>query len=1104
MVLGFGFLITTPAFAFGDYEPIAPNALEGEIEEFFGKGAVGYLMWQYSGDAPGRGTFFANDQYSWFRNGDTIDNQICSTLSRMGAKYNSEPIGVGVNVWSLGDQSPGVINEHLNYLKNECGVKTIRVFAYAGGVGGLQNVLNAADAVGVQVIAAIGDYSNGGGGIPKGAQADWYAGGYASQAVDGIVYQSFAQQIAAAAAGHSSLYALELGNEPHCGGDPGAVGAYNSWAANVSNLLRGAGIPNVGIGQMASQQGSVCDTVIQGNFTASNNASGISVNSGHYYNAEEKELVLQALAQGPKLFYIGEAGWGGAVATTVDDYYLYPIDGLAQGGTDQIASSLVNQGYQVHCTTPKITVLAQQGGLFDLVPPGEVTVGVDASQNYDYTDAKFPLLRSILNNGLMNSLENFWGFRDTSSENQKEKQVNSAPIYSLLSLKQQCEQQIKQLESVEALCNKLEDPATCALYESVPDTSYDTKTLLEAYRNSGSSCGTFYGGTPKSLTEEQQQIKDGLANVSLYLNKAYRLAFLVVTAETKGQLDAPNAFNFLGKDPETGEARPGEQAPHEVRVIAFKVPDVATNKDPNDPGFYDDALSLTKNVLVPEAEIKKQKNDESQRRVDFLDATLNPGQTDLLIPPINCGGNCGQPLSQALVNMINANRISCQAGPQDLRYEPSDDIGTPTDVSSSEGRTFTEPEGDIVQALEERQQTGPDTSFDFLGQVTLNTQGDGQSQLVSYLVYPAGAEIESIEDTLAGYLYTDAGVKSFKANPDIPKYFKFNDVIQEFDTTKPQVGVNAPEDHPCRQQPANIPTSPDDPLTNRQPCTAEAYLEANQGDSAPRVLGGWLGSLTRGIQKSLHNIGTTFHDYIASCTTTEDFLLGKCSGESSTGSAGSGTKLSGEGEYCIDWELANSSINVEALKQNVRSYLTSLPYTFNQPGSPSRPGNVYQEERYQELLEQTHRDWNGNIIPPEVINEFENYYGGGRALLWTISPECNNQVCFDYVMDYCEAKGYNPALCVAMNLSETGGSNHVRFSNSYDFGCLAAQAKNVTSGLECLTDRFFSRDAVAGLDYNGMWKIYAEHGFDSPSYNKVRQYYTDLSGGIGLTAGACK
>jgi hypothetical protein len=270
------------------------------------------------------------------------------------------------------------------------------------------------------------------------------------------------------------------------------------------------------------------------------------------------------------------------------------------------------------------------------------------------------------------------------------------------------------------------------------------------------------------------------------------------------------------------------------------------------------------------------------------------------------------------------------------------------------------------------------------------------------------------------------------------------------------------------------------------------------------VLGGWLGSLTRTIQKTLYQVDDRVHDFITSCSTTEDFLLGNCSGEVSRPGRGTGTALSGEGEYCIDWELAGSNLDIEALKQNARNYLTSLPYDIDQPGSPSRIGNQYQAERYQELLGQTHLDWNGQPISPAVINQLENYYGGGRALLWTIDKQCNNQVCFDYVMDYCEAKGYNPALCVAMNLSETGGSNHVRFSQSYDFGCLAAEPANIPSGLQCLTDRFFAREAVAGLDYNGMWQIYAEHGFDSPSYDKVHQYYNALSGGIGITAGACK
>lgn len=241
--------------------------------------------------------------------------------------------------------------------------------------------------------------------------------------------------------------------------------------------------------------------------------------------------------------------------------------------------------------------------------------------------------------------------------------------------------------------------------------------------------------------------------------------------------------------------------------------------------------------------------------------------------------------------------------------------------------------------------------------------------------------------------------------------------------------------------------------------------------------------------------------YVASCKTTEEFLLGQCTGAVELADRegnNSGNNGDGQGEYCIDWQ-ADGSYNMAELMANARRYLAGVGFTQRQPR-----GSETQEQRYQELvaLNQTnpYQDSTGKVISPDLANSYEVYYGGGRALLFTNA--CGGTMCYDYIMNYCAQAGFNPVLCVAMNLSESGGSNHIRFTGSYDFGCLAAEPNNINSGLDCITNRFFNNHR--GKDYNAMFDIYAEHGQNSTSYAKIRQYYSQMSGGIGIKDGACQ
>ncbi len=143
----------------------AAAALADDIDEFFSRGAQGFIVWQYGGDFNGRK--IAVDQFSFYRD---KDQDICNVMQSK-AQANPDKF-IGVNINNIGAQEfaeSGVAVEHMTWLKANCGVKVIRIFAKVEGLQGVLNALAAAKVADVQIIVAIGDYSNGGGGMPQGA-----------------------------------------------------------------------------------------------------------------------------------------------------------------------------------------------------------------------------------------------------------------------------------------------------------------------------------------------------------------------------------------------------------------------------------------------------------------------------------------------------------------------------------------------------------------------------------------------------------------------------------------------------------------------------------------------------------------------------------------------------------------------------------------------------------------------------------------------------------------------------------------------------------------------------------------------------------------------
>lgn len=288
-----------------------------DIPEFLNAGAAGYLVWQYSGNP----NFpIENDPHSFFEGGE-----VCSTLQELKSQFPNKFLGV--NMYALSRHSDQDIGNLLGYLSSSCGTSVVRIFGTTRSdtPARLVRVLQIAADHDVRLIIALADYSNGSDYMPKAAPLSWYQSGYQAE------YLPRAEAIAAAVAANprasQALYAYELANEPHCGGETNIRSAYNAWVANVATAIKSKdSSAQVGIGQMASQNTTLCDSpgTTPSDFQASNDTNSIAITSGHHYTPEEKANNLAALSQAQslsKLFYIGEASSG-----AVEDLLCGPSD----------------------------------------------------------------------------------------------------------------------------------------------------------------------------------------------------------------------------------------------------------------------------------------------------------------------------------------------------------------------------------------------------------------------------------------------------------------------------------------------------------------------------------------------------------------------------------------------------------------------------------------------------------------------------------------------------------------------------------------------------------------------------------------------------------
>mgnify|MGYP001171482038 CR=1 FL=1 len=368
-------------------------------------------------------------------------------------------------------------------------------------------------------------------------------------------------------------------------------------------------------------------------------------------------------------------------STNKDPYYLYPIPALYEefGNEDEkkqaLISQLNQQGYQAQCLSPEISINAvvnaiQDPSLYSQVFPNDI-LETEISYDVNFTDAKVPgwRLDGDFDLTVVNSLETLFGFRK-EAENvlpNSSKKMEEAIVYRSLGLIEQCVQQSKTLDTVRTMCNKLENPDACALNSTikVADAEFELFALFQEMNNRINTqmstiqgmdrekarkkvCEAIQPKANEQVSVNEKNFRTALSKVPLFMSKAYRLGFLVMSIEQKnpeGEVSDLNPFRFMRKNDA------GQFTKHDVRVFTFKIPDIGTNKDINSDIYYADALDITRNTIL-----SKEQQDLLEENYRTL-ITAENIYTDTSNMPILCEAEkspyCKLPGVQALIEYVN-------------------------------------------------------------------------------------------------------------------------------------------------------------------------------------------------------------------------------------------------------------------------------------------------------------------------------------------------------------------------------------------------------------------------------------------------------------------
>lgn len=695
-------------------------------------------------------------------------------------------------------------------------------------------------------------------------------------------------------------------------------------------------------------------------------------------------------------------------------FYMHPIAGLYPNrDVSVIRNDLLNQGYEARCATPGFKIGMSPGGwqyLDDFIDP--VNEGykdgkgtgfgtrpyypsyVDGPPNdmpfrstltVDYRDVFTPVFRNVSGKRfLTTSLEEFFGFKDTVIQKDTVAEIRSAPINSLLTNVQRCEQSVKILLAQEKMCNKLSDPRSCPLYSRpVPQTDFTIFSLLERYYYLASHphesiadkdlsdvhnpdtaeyvCQALIRTSADATTSWDELARIGFLSTPLTIDRAYRFAFLVTSIETKMNPLARGSMFSLYSHPNAGFIGGGPSQPkHLVLVNAFKIPDILTNN--NEDGAtsarspWNDPSLLTVQSLTTSEQKQVMTEEKSDYQATLAEAANryqtgsqnNSSEIFCLVGSGTSGvgaASCTDALSKSLVDIINGTADLNKGGDERFEYfepgcpelikEPATSIvdggafGSEDQVYGTQNpgvlfstdfggqlllKLFNIPEEGVLRAsnLDETHQVEPlgksnpafaetwregdprvdnpwttlveDWGLKTIFYVIPEMEQIGfpyngccdDAEVRFYLTYPVGYDMQTVQTVLAGtFMSSQQLIDLAEKEEEYDRIQLSNDNINFEGATMGKEFDNYLErcEYPIYDEfGRQIGTE------MRPPCRRSFGFEIIQKGQAlsAGVLGGQLGFWLREVQKSLNTRLSFAQEYLASCESTEHFLLGKC------------------------------------------------------------------------------------------------------------------------------------------------------------------------------------------------------------------------------------
>ncbi|NCQ66062.1 MAG: hypothetical protein GW754_04450 [Candidatus Pacebacteria bacterium] len=772
-----------------------------------------------------------------------------------------------------------------------------------------------------------------------------------------------------------------------------------------------------------------------------------------------------------------------------DKFYITPIKNIIQGNGPSeptvegeykdIRLELAMTGYETYCMAENVEINPQYNtekliDLFLYYNPQGINLHAFSTEVLGMKNANYPIWRDLDGRQfLMNSLEEYFGFKDVYEKDPAKSEVNSAAINSLLSQEQACVQGWITLGAERRACNRLQDISTCQLTKRmIPGGGFevhDIMGMLSDFTGGGWAggdaqkgeelaikwCNILFSEPPDPNDSELntvqkalvKPIKETIINVPTYRDKGYRIGFIVAAMETRQPFEpasnpeeATQIFNFFTPKTEDKEW-------DEVLVAAFKLPDIGTNKGPGSlfgQEKWDDPLDLTRLVLTTDEAHKTQEGlGHSEREAALNGAIAAQEQTpesriycyDGIFPGGNGTNSCLLPLPKALTDFINSKRVDCENDAEAAK-EISDLAGL-RDASDTYGKLFTKANGGqvLVNLFLGSPYNAGGASPDLATLSNIETiwtirepiwKPQVNNSLVHfYLVYPVGYELETVEEAIKGTFFTQAQIAQMNEDKSIINNFEVTGQTQALDGGKVSWKfedtdwiINNPGDCGYEKDEFGEVIIPKVPII----CKERPSIGIKQDGGKIDILGSRLSWWLRKVQVALSSKFSIASKYYGACKTMEEFLLGRCIVIDSVGGD-------------VDPETVAAVAQCNEVTPGACDGITSGETAVHVPAPGTCPDPTVTPNMYVPALHEIPAWFDPNDPAPVCNDDFYSYIACTYPNTLVANPvneegvfvASSNMTACEFVVNKAKELGFSPRFALSMWAEETGMS-HIRTS----------------------------------------------------------------------------